>query len=350
MKSLKSVKPSTAPAQARINVPTPTKRPRRLRRSETMRRLVAEHRVSVDDIIEPLFVVPGAGVRNEIASMPGVYQQSVDRIADDAKAAAALGIPAVLLFGIPPAKDELASGLDDPDGVVQRAIAAIKSAAPELLVIADLCACEYTSHGHCGILSADGKVDNDRTLELLARGALSYARCGVDVVAPSDMMDGRVAALRHALDAHGHIDVAILTYAVKYASAFYGPFRDAADSAPAFGDRRSHQMDPPNAREAVREALLDVDEGADMVMVKPGLPYLDVLSRVREAVNVPVAAYSVSGEYAMVKAAARNGWLDEERVVDEMLVGFKRAGADAIVTYFARSFAQRHSTSKRKRT
>ncbi len=341
MKSLKRVTSSEPATDVRIAVPTPTKRPRRLRRSETMRRLVAEHRVSVDDLIEPLFVVPGTGVRNEIASMPGVFQQSVDRVADDAKAAAALGIPAVLLFGIPPHKDERASALDDPHGVVQQAVAAIKKAAPELLVVADLCACEYTSHGHCGILNDDGIVDNDRTLELLARGALSYARCGVDVIAPSDMMDGRVAAIRHALDAHGHTDVAILSYAVKYASAFYGPFRDAADSAPAFGDRRSHQMDPPNAREAVREALLDVEEGADMVMVKPALPYLDVLTRVREAVDVPVAVYSVSGEYAMIKAAARNGWLDEERVVDEMLVGFKRAGADAIVTYFARSYAKR---------
>ncbi|MDQ6766848.1 MAG: porphobilinogen synthase [Candidatus Eremiobacteraeota bacterium] len=307
-----------------------------------MRRLVAEHRVSVENLIEPLFVVPGSGVRHEIASMPDVYHQSVDQIAEDAKAAAALGIPAVLLFGIPSSKDENASALTDPNGVAQQAIAAIKKAAPELLVIADLCACGYTSHGHCGIVSGDGIVDNDRTVELLAEGALSYARCGVDIVAPSDMMDGRVAAIRHVLDAHGHTDVAILSYAVKYASAFYGPFRDAADSAPAFGDRRGHQMDPPNAREAVKEALLDVEEGADMVMVKPGLPYLDVVSAVRQAVNVPVAVYSVSGEYAMVKAAARNGWLDESRVVDEMLVGFKRAGADAIVTYFARRFAQRH--------
>lgn len=342
MKSLKSVK---APSPARVvapQVPVPKKRPRRLRRNEAVRKLVAEHRVGVEDLIEPLFVVPGSGVRQEIASMPGVFQQSVDCVAQDAKAAAALGLPAVLLFGIPPFKDERASALADPDGIIQQAITAIKRAAPELLVIADLCACEYTSHGHCGILSDDGVVDNDRTLRLLAAGALSYARCGVDIIAPSDMMDGRVAAIRHALDAEGHHDTIILSYAVKYASAWFGPFRDAADSAPAFGDRRSHQMDPPNVREAIKEAHLDVEEGADMLMVKPALPYLDVLWRVREAVNVPVVAYSVSGEYAMIKAAAQRGWLDEERVVDEMLVGLRRAGADAIVTYFARSFAQRH--------
>ena len=344
MKPFKSVRPAVPAHDAAIDVPLPTKRPRRLRRTATMRRLVAESRVSVDDLIEPLFVVPGSRVRAEIESMPGVYHQSVDRVADDAETAASLGIPAVLLFGLPPYKDEHASSLADPEGLVQQAIIAIKKAAPDLLVIADLCACEYTSHGHCGILTHAGEVDNDRTLELLARGALSYARCGVDIVAPSDMMDGRVAAIRHALDAEGHTNVAILSYAVKYASAFYGPFRDAVDSAPAFGDRRSHQMDPPNVREAIKEALLDVEEGADMVMVKPALPYLDVLTRVRDAVNVPVAAYSVSGEYAMVKAAARNGWLDETRVIDEMLVAFKRAGADAIVTYFARDFAQRQST------
>jgi porphobilinogen synthase len=346
MKSLKSVR-APAPAEAiEPDVPVPTKRPRRLRRSAAVRKLVAEHRVSTDDLIEPLFVVAGSGVRREIPSMPGVYQQSVDRVAEDAQAAAALGIPAVLLFGIPPSKDEQASGLTDPNGVVQQAITAIKRAAPDLVVIADLCACEYTSHGHCGIVGADGLVDNDRTLELLAAGALSYARCGVDMVAPSDMMDGRVAAIRQALDAHRHHDTTIMSYAVKYASAFYGPFREAAESTPAFGDRRTHQMDPPNVREAIKEALLDVEEGADLVMVKPALPYLDVLWRVREAVNVPVAVYSVSGEYAMIKAAAQRGWLDEERVVDEMLVGMRRAGADMIVTYFARSFAQRQARSR----
>jgi len=346
MKPLKSV-PGAAPRET-VDVPAPIKRPRRLRRTATMRRLVAEHAVSVDDLIEPLFVVPGSGVRTEVPSMPGVFQQSVDRLCEDAKAIAALGIPAVLLFGIPPHKDERASSLDDPQGVVQQAITKIKHDAPELLVIADLCACEYTSHGHCGILTDDGIVDNDATLELLARGAVSYARCGADVIAPSDMMDGRVAAIRHALDARAFSDVAILSYAVKYASVFYGPFRDAAESAPAFGDRRNHQMDPPNIREAVREAKLDVEEGADMVMVKPGLPYLDVVTRVRDAVDVPVAVYSVSGEYAMIKAAARNGWLDEERVVDEMLVGFKRAGADIIVSYFARDVARRRAATRRR--
>jgi porphobilinogen synthase len=324
------------------DLPMPTKRPRRLRRTPGIRQLVAEHAVRVEDLIEPLFVVPGSGIKREIGSLPGVFQQSVDRVAEDAKAAADVGIRALLLFGIPAKKDERASGLADPAGEVQRAIAAIKRAAPDTLVIADLCACEYTSHGHCGLLDERGSVDNDRTLELLAAGAVSYAAAGVDLVAPSDMMDGRVAAIRQALDARGHADVGILSYAVKYASAFYGPFREAAESAPAFGDRRGHQMDPPNAREAIKEALLDVDEGADMVMVKPALPYLDVLWRVKQAVNVPVAVYNVSGEYAMIKAAAAKGWIDEERVVDELLVGCKRAGADAIVTYFARSFATRH--------
>ena len=324
------------------DLPLPTKRPRRIRRSETLRRLVAEHRVTVDDLIQPLFVVPGKKVRQEVSSMPGVYQQSVDHAIEHAKAVGALGIPAVMLFGIPEHKDEEATSLYDPSGEVQRAIEGIKRAVPELIVMADLCACEYTSHGHCGILDPNGMVDNDRTLALLAQGALSYAQSGVDVVAPSDMMDGRVRAIRHRLDAEGFSHIAILSYAVKYASAFYGPFREAAEAAPAFGDRRNHQMDPPNVREAVKEALIDVEEGADMVMVKPGLPYLDVVWRVREAVPVPVAAYNVSGEYAMIKAAARNGWLDEANVVDEMLVSFKHAGADAIVTYFAHSFAQRH--------
>jgi porphobilinogen synthase len=340
MKPLKSVPTPVEPAGV-DDVVVPTKRPRRLRRTPAIRALVAEHRLCVDDLIEPFFVVPGAGVRNEIASMPGVFAQSVDKLAEDVKAAAGVGVKTVLLFGVPPHKDERASALADPGGVVQQAIAAIKRAAPDTTVIADLCACEYTSHGHCGILDERGYLDNDKTLALLAAGALSYARAGVDMVAPSDMMDGRVAAIRQTLDAQGYVEVGILSYAVKYASAFYGPFREAAQSAPAFGDRRSHQMDPPNAREAVKEALLDVDEGADMVMVKPALPYLDVLWRVKQAVNVPVAAFNVSGEYSMIKAAARNGWLDEERAVDELLVACKRAGADAIVTYFARSAARR---------
>jgi porphobilinogen synthase len=340
MKPLKSVPTPLQPTGVG-DVVVPTKRPRRLRRTPAIRALVAEHRLCLDDLIEPFFVVPGAGVRDEIASMPGVFAQSVDKLAEDVKAAADVGVRALLLFGIPPHKDERASALADPGGVVQQAIAAIKRAAPDVTVIADLCACEYTSHGHCGILDERGNVDNDKTLALLAAGALSYARAGVDMVAPSDMMDGRVAAIRQTLDAQGYVETGILSYAIKYASAFYGPFREAAQSAPAFGDRRSHQMDPPNAREAVKEALLDVDEGADMIMVKPALAYLDVVWRVKQAVNVPVAAFNVSGEYSMIKAAARNGWLDEERAVDELLVACKRAGADAIVTYFARSAARR---------
>jgi len=322
-------------------VPVPVERPRRLRRSSTLRGLVAEHALRVEDLIEPMFAVPGSGVRNEIASMPGVQHQSVDRLVEDAKAAHAVGIPAVLLFGIPEHKDEAASALTDPNGPVQRAIAALKRAVPDLLVVADLCACEYTDHGHCGLLDSESDVDNDRTLALLADGAISYARAGVDIIAPSDMMDGRVRAIRHALDTHGFSATAILSYAVKYASAFYGPFREAACSTPSFGDRRTHQMDPPNAREAVKEALLDVAEGADAVMVKPALGYLDVVWRVREAVNVPVAAYNTSGEYSMIKLAAAKGWLDEPRAVDEVLVSCKRAGADFIVTYFARDAATR---------
>ncbi|MBV8280597.1 MAG: porphobilinogen synthase [Candidatus Eremiobacteraeota bacterium] len=323
------------------DVPTPLERPRRLRRSGALRGLVAEHAVRVEDLIEPLFVVPGSGVRAEIASMPGVYQQSVDRLVEDARDAQALGIRGVLLFGIPAHKDEDASSLLDPNGPVQRAAAALKRELPELLVIADLCACEYTSHGHCGLLDENDEIDNDRTLALLAKGAVSLARAGADIVAPSDMMDGRVRAIRHALDAQGLHSVAIMSYAVKYASAFYGPFREAANSTPAFGDRRTHQMDPPNAREAVREALLDVAEGADAELVKPAVSYLDIVWRVREAVNVPLAVYNTSGEYSMMKAAAAKGWLDEERATDEVLVSCKRAGADIIITYAARAVAAR---------
>ncbi len=311
-----------------------------------MRALVAENTLGVNDLIEPLFVVPGADVRNEIQAMPGVYRQSVDVIVEEAKAAAAVGISAVLLFGIPEAKDDRASALADLGGPVQRAIREIKRVLPNLVVIADLCACEYTSHGHCGLIDSRGSIDNDATLELLTKGALSYAQCGVDFVAPSDMMDGRVRAIRHALDYDGYFETAILSYAVKYASAFYGPFREAADSSPCFGDRRAHQMDPPNVREALKEALLDVDEGADVLMVKPALGYLDVLYRVRETVNVPLAVYNVSGEYSMIRAAALRGWIDETRAVDEMLVSFKRAGADCIVTYFARSVASRLAKSR----
>ena len=331
----------TSTGQRAGAVPVPVERPRRLRRTKALRAMVAEHAVRVQDLVEPFFVVPGSGVRTEVGSMPGIYWQSVDRIAEDVKAAGSLGIPAVILFGIPEHKDDAASELADPNGPVQNAIRRIKRETPDVLVIADLCACEYTAHGHCGLLDGQGNIDNDRTLRLLADGALSYAEAGVDVVAPSDMMDGRVKAIRHELDAKGFTDTAILSYAVKYASAFYGPFREAAQSAPAFGDRRTHQMDPPNAREAVKEALLDVAEGADAVMVKPALGYLDVVLRVREAVNVPVAVYNVSGEYSMVKAAAARGWLDEPRAVDEILVSCNRAGADIIVTYFARTVASR---------
>ncbi|HYK54127.1 MAG TPA: porphobilinogen synthase [Candidatus Eremiobacteraceae bacterium] len=328
-------------------LPVPTIRPRRLRRTAAMRRLTAEHRVSASDLVQPIFVVPGEGVERDIASMPEIKQFSVDRAVGEARACAALGIPAVILFGIPPEKDDEASWLARPDGPVQRAIRAIKFALPELLVIADLCGCEYTSHGHCGLLTPDGEIDNDRSVALLARGALSYAECGVDIVAPSDMMDGRVAAMRTALDRAGHADVAIMSYAVKYASAFYGPFREAAGSTPAFGDRRTHQMDPPNAREAVKEALLDVAEGADIVLVKPALSYLDVVVRVRRAVNVPVAVYNVSGEYSMIKAAAARGWIDEDRAVDELIVSCKRAGAGIIITYFAKSIAARLAKAQR---
>jgi len=340
MSTMRRIMPA---AHEQPDIAAPVERPRRLRRGAAIRALIAEHAARVDDLIEPMFVVPGTGVRTEISSMPGVYHQSVDRVVEDARAAHEVGIPGVILFGIPERKDDAASGLTDPSGPVQRAAAALKRAIPDLLVIADLCACEYTSHGHCGLLDASNNIDNDRTLELLAAGALSLASAGVDVVAPSDMMDGRVRVIRSALDARGFSETAILSYAVKYASAFYGPFREAAASTPEFGDRRTHQMDPPNAREAVREATLDVAEGADIVMVKPALSYLDVVLRVRAAVNVPVAVYNTSGEYSMIKAAAAKGWIDEPRAVDEILVSCKRAGADLIITYFAREAATRMS-------
>jgi porphobilinogen synthase len=292
--------------------------------------------------VQPLFVADDGQRIGEIASMPGIERFAVRSVAAEARALASLGVGAVLLFGIPDRKDAVASSNDDPDGVVQRAIRAIKADVPEMLVIADLCNCEYTDHGHCGPLDATGDVDNDRTLEILGRTALTYAHAGADVIAPSDMMDGRVGYLRRVLDDAGYTGITLLSYAVKYASAFYGPFRDAADSAPQFGDRRTYQMDGANVREALREVALDIEEGADIVMVKPALAYLDVIRAVREAVDVPVACYNVSGEYAMVKAAARNGWIDEERIVDEMLTGFVRAGADIIVTYFAKEYARRH--------
>ncbi len=323
-------------------MPFPLHRPRRLRRTEALRRLTRETRLSVDQLVYPLFVTAGSGVHDEVASMPGVYHWSADTVATEAERVADLGIPAVLLFGLPERKDEVGSGAYASDGVVQRATRAIKRAVPDLLVIADTCLCEYTSHGHCGVLAGpdDPDVRNDPTLELLARTAVSQAEAGVDVVAPSDMMDGRVGALRRALDEHGFEHVAILSYAAKYASAFYGPFREAADSAPQFGDRRTYQMDPPNLREALREIALDVEEGADAVMVKPALAYLDVVRAARERFDVPLAAYNVSGEYSMVKAAAANGWLDERRVALEVLTGIARAGADIIITYHAKDVAR----------
>jgi porphobilinogen synthase len=300
-----------------------------------LRRMVRETALGPDDFIYPLFVMPGKGQAEEIPSMPGQFRFTVDRLPAEVEEVARLGIPAVILFGIPEAKDEVASGAYAPDGIVQQAVRAIKRAVPEMVVVADVCLCEYMSHGHCGVVR-DGVVDNDATLDLLARTAVSLAEAGADMVAPSDMMDGRVAAIRRALDAQGFPLVPILSYAAKYASAFYGPFRDAACSAPAFGDRRSHQMDPANRREAMREIALDLEEGADAVMVKPALAYLDVLREARRRFDVPLAAYNVSGEYAMVKAAAARGWLDERAIVLEILTAIKRAGADWILTYHAK--------------
>jgi porphobilinogen synthase len=305
-----------------------------------LRRLVRETTVGTDDLVLPLFVVPGTRVERSVPSMPGVAQCSVDRLVEACRRARDLGIPAVMLFGIPERKDGAASEAYAESGVVQRALREIREAVPDLVLMTDVCCCEYTDHGHCGVLR-DREVDNDATLEVLARIAVSHARAGADVVAPSDMMDGRVGALRQALDAAGFPGVAILAYAAKYASAFYAPFRDAADSAPQFGDRRAYQMDPANAEEALREVALDIAEGADVVMVKPALCYLDVIRRVRERFDRPVAAYNVSGEYAMVKAAAARGWIDEERVVDEMLGAIRRAGASFILTYFAVDVARR---------
>ncbi|MCK6556722.1 porphobilinogen synthase [Candidatus Binatia bacterium] len=317
----------------------PELRLRRLRKTDAMRRLVRETRLSVDQLVLPLFAVPGHGVRQEVPSMPGVEQLSVDCVVEECRAVADLGIPAVILFGIPERKDATGSHAYRDDGVVQRAIAGIKSATPDLLVITDVCLCEYTDHGHCGVV-AGGEVDNDATLDLLAREALSHARAGADMVAPSDMMDGRVAAIRERLDEEGFEHLPILAYAAKFASAFYGPFRDAAQSAPQFGDRRAYQMDPPNALEALREVALDIEEGADIVMVKPALAYLDIVWRVKAEFGYPVAAYSVSGEYAMIRAAAANGWVDEDRIVLETLTAIRRAGADIILTYFAKTAAR----------
>ncbi len=312
---------------------------RRLRRTEALRRLVRETRLSPEDFVYPLFVVHGSGVRNAIPSMPGQAQLSVDQLPAEAQELRALGIPAVLLFGIPAAKDEQGSEAYAPDGIVQQAVRILKRADPALLVITDVCLCEYTSHGHCGIVR-DGYVDNDATLPLLARTALSHAQAGADIVAPSAMMDGQVAAIRKALDEGGHVQTPIMAYAAKYASAFYGPFREAAESVPQFGDRCGYQMDPPNAREALREIESDIAEGADIVMVKPALAYLDVLARARRRFDLPLAAYNVSGEYAMIKAAVANGWLDERRIVLEVLTAIKRAGADIVISYHAKDAAR----------
>jgi porphobilinogen synthase len=318
----------------------PATRLRRLRKTGLLRGLVRETDLSVSHLVYPMFVVAGGERRRPIPSLPGVDHLSIDGAVEEAGIAQALGIPAVLLFGLPASKDELGSGAWDDEGIVQLAIRAIKAAHPDLLVLADLCLCEYTSHGHCGVLRDDGVVDNDATLELLARTALSQAEAGADAVAPSDMMDGRVGALRAALDDHGLSETPLIAYSAKFASAFYGPFREAADSAPAVGDRRGYQMDPANALEAVREAQLDADEGADVLMVKPALPYLDVIRRVKDATGMPVAAYNVSGEYAMVKAAAAQGLLDERAAVLEALTGIRRAGADIVITYHAKDVAQ----------
>jgi porphobilinogen synthase len=321
-------------------VPFPQTRLRRLRRTPVLRDLVRETRLDPGDFVLPLYVEAGLEGRTALATMPGVDRLSISAAVQEAGEAVALGIPAVLLFGIPVHKDEEGSGAWDDEGIVQLATRAIKEAHPDLLVIADLCLCEYTSHGHCGLLRADGSVDNDASVELLARTALSQAHAGADVIAPSDMMDGRVGVIRSALDDDGLSDVPIMAYSAKFASAFYGPFREAVDSAPAFGDRRGYQMDPANGDEALREVLLDVEEGADMVMVKPALPYLDVVRRVKEATRLPVAAYNVSGEYAMVKFAAAAGALDERTTVLELLTSIRRAGADIVITYHAKDAAQ----------
>ncbi len=317
----------------------PLYRPRRLRESPLMRRMIRETRLGVDNLILPLFAVHGRGVREPIGSMPGVFRLSLDELAKEAKDAAGMGIPAVLLFGVPASKDPRGSEAYAEDGIVQQAARMVKETIPDLLVATDVCLCQYTSHGHCGVVE-DGRVKNDASVDLIARVAVSHAEAGADLVAPSDMMDGRVAAIREALDEAGYQETPIMAYSAKYASAFYGPFREAAESAPQFGDRRSYQMDPANALEALREVGLDVDEGADIVMVKPALPYLDVIARVKQEFGIPLAAYSVSGEFAMMKAAARLGWLDEERVVMEALTAIRRAGADLIITYLAKDAAR----------
>jgi porphobilinogen synthase len=317
----------------------PVTRLRRLRRHPKLRDMVAETTLSVNDLLYPMFVVEGKGVVEPVASMPGVDRFSVDKLVEECKAVAGLGIPAVMFCGIPAKKDALGRGAYADDGIVPRALRAVKKAVPELLLVPDVCMCEYTDHGHCGIIEK-GEVHNDASLELLAKAAVAYAKAGADLIAPSDMMDGRVEAIREALDEAGFEGIPIMSYAAKYASAYYGPFREAAESAPQFGDRKAYQMDPRNGAEALREVALDIEEGADIVMVKPALPYLDIISRVREAFDLPVAAYNVSGEYAMVKAAAERGWIDHDRVMMETLMSIKRAGADIILTYFAKDAAK----------
>jgi porphobilinogen synthase len=328
--------PPGATERAQLDLP---RRPRRLRRTAAIRSLVRETRLSADMFLYPLFICPGQGQRREVGSMPGVYQLSVDEAVKEAAAAKADGVPGVLLFGLPDNKDEIGSAAHDADAPVQSAVRALKREIPELLVVTDVCLCEYTSHGHCGVV-VEGEIANDPTVELLARAALSHAAAGADIVAPSDMMDGRIGRIRQALDEADFSQVAIMSYAAKYCSAFYGPFREAADSAPAFGDRRSHQMDPANVAEALREVELDLEEGADIVMVKPAITYLDVIARVKAEFGAPMAAYHVSGEYAMLKAAARNGWIDERRAMIETLTAIRRAGADIIITYYAREAAR----------
>jgi porphobilinogen synthase len=320
-------------------MPFPTHRLRRLRATEAIRGLVRETRLHPGQFILPLFVVPGEGVKREIGSMPGNYQMSVDEVVRECEEVYALGIGGVILFGLPESKDDMASGAYDDNGIVQRAIRAIRREVPGLLIVTDVCNCEYTSHGHCGYIK-DGDVDNDTTLQWLAKSALSHARAGADIVAPSDMMDGRVWAIRQALDANGYEKTPILAYSAKFASVFYGPFREAADSAPQFGDRRSYQMDPANAREAMREIELDIQEGADMIMIKPAMPYLDLIAQARARFEVPIAAYQVSGEFSMIVAAARNGWLDHDRTMIESLTSITRAGAGIILTYFAKPAAR----------
>ncbi len=320
-------------------MPFPLHRPRRLRRTEALRGFVRETRLSRHALVYPLFVCPGSGVRSEIKSMPGNYRWSIDLLVEECRAAFDLGIPAVILFGIPETKDEVGSGAYDPEGIVQRAVRAVKKALPDLIVICDVCLDEYTSHGHCGLIK-NGEVDNDSTLPLLAKTALTQVEAGADIVAPSDMMDGRVGEIRRLLDARGHTGTPIMAYSAKYASAFYGPFREAADSAPKFGDRKSYQMDPANQREALREIELDVEEGADIIMVKPALAYLDIIALARREFDLPIAAYQVSGEFSMIEAGARLGWIDRDRMMMETLTSIHRAGADIILTYYAKEVAR----------